>query len=82
MPRLLIKILAKKLASKLGFDLAEGRGTGVTLTTAQIESELTKLIPFENYTQTIGLSEFLEKPINELLLQVLQQDKKSKSKGN
>ena len=48
----LIKILVKKLASKLGFDLAEGRGAGITLTTPQIETELTKLIPFENYTQT------------------------------
>ncbi|MBI1185482.1 hypothetical protein GC194_14525 [bacterium] len=48
----LIKILTKKLASKLGFDIAEGRGAGVTLTNAQIDSELSKKIPFENYTQT------------------------------
>lgn len=47
----LIKILTKKLASKLGFDIAEGRGAGVTLTNAQIDSELSKEIPFENYTQ-------------------------------
>lgn len=48
----LIRILTKKLASKLGFDIVEGRGAGVTLTNAQIESELSKKIPFENYTQT------------------------------
>jgi hypothetical protein len=48
----LIKILTKTLASKLGFEIAEGRGTGVTLTNAQIDSELSKRIPFENYTQT------------------------------
>lgn len=47
----LIKILTKKLASKLGFDITEGRGAGVSLTNAQIESELSKKIPFENYTQ-------------------------------
>lgn len=47
----LIKILTKKLASKLGFDIAEGRGAGVTLTNAQIDSELSKKIPFETYTQ-------------------------------
>lgn len=47
----LIKILTKKLSSKLGFDLAEGRGAGVTLTNAQVESELNSKIPFENYTQ-------------------------------
>ncbi len=48
----LIKILTKKLASKLGFDSAEGRGAGVSLTNDQIESELSKMIPFGNYTQS------------------------------
>ena len=47
----LIKILTKKLASKLGFDIADGRGAGVSLTNAQVETELNKRIPFENYTQ-------------------------------
>jgi hypothetical protein len=47
----LIKILTKKLASKLGFDTAEGRGAGILLTNVQIEAELSKKIPFENYTQ-------------------------------
>lgn len=47
----LIKILTKKLSSKLGFDISEGRGVGVTLTNAQIEAELSSKIPFENYTQ-------------------------------
>lgn len=48
----LIKILTKKLASKLGYDIADGRGVGVTLTNDQIEAELSKRIPFENYTQS------------------------------
>jgi hypothetical protein len=48
----LIKILVKKLSEKLGFDLAEGRGAGVSLTNNQIEVELSRKIPFENYTQT------------------------------
>ena len=47
----LIKILTKKLASKLGFDIIEGRGEGVSLTNTQIETELSKKIPFESYTQ-------------------------------
>ncbi|NOS94450.1 MAG: alpha/beta hydrolase [Cyclobacteriaceae bacterium] len=49
----LIKILTKKLASKLGFDIAEGRGAGVSLSDVQVDIELSKRIPFENYTQNI-----------------------------
>ncbi len=48
----LIKILIKNLSQKLGFDFAEGRGAGTTLTYEQIENELTHKAPFENYTQT------------------------------
>lgn len=47
----LIKILTKKLSSKLGFDLAEGRGIGSALTNTEIDVELSSKIPFENYTQ-------------------------------
>lgn len=48
----LVKILTKRLASKLGFDVVEGRGQGVSLTDDQINDELSKEIPFENYTQS------------------------------
>lgn len=47
----LIKVLIKKLSSKLGFDFADGRGAGVSLTDEQIDAELNKHIPFESYTQ-------------------------------
>ncbi|NBB26996.1 hypothetical protein [Cellulophaga sp. BC115SP] len=48
----LIKILIKKLAPMLGFDSGLGRGSGITLTKEQIQIELNKIIPFENYTQS------------------------------
>jgi hypothetical protein len=48
----LIKILVKKLSEKLGFDFAEGRGAGLTLSIDQIEAELCNKNPYENYTQT------------------------------
>lgn len=47
----LIKILVKKLSEKLGFDLAEGRGAGISMSDAQIEVELNTKNPFENYNQ-------------------------------
>lgn len=47
----LIKYLTKKLASKLGFGIIEGRSAGNELSIEQIEEELVKKNPFENYTQ-------------------------------
>jgi len=49
--RKLIKILIKKLSSRLGFDLAEGRGTG-EMSDWEMENELSQPSPFENYTQS------------------------------
>lgn len=48
----LIKILTKLLASKLGFDIAEGRGEGVSLRDDQIDEELNRRTPFLSYTQS------------------------------
>ena len=47
----LIKLLTKKLASKLGFELPEGRGAEGTLSEEDIELELCQETPFANYTR-------------------------------
>lgn len=47
----LIKVLIKKLSEKLGFDLIQGRGTGNFLTDEEIDAELLKPFPFQDYNQ-------------------------------
>lgn len=49
--RKLIKILIKKISSRLGFDIAEGRGTH-EMSDPEIEAELSQPNPFENYTHS------------------------------
>lgn len=46
----LVKILIKSLSGRLGFTFAEGRGIGSSLSDSEIETELTKDRPFEDYT--------------------------------
>lgn len=77
----LVKILIKKLSAKLGFEVALGKGPGIEMSYAEIDTELQKARPFENYNQNkleiggkgIAVIENLPKD-EQLLLQDLEAD--------